>query len=125
VWRDTYTAQIVKNRIEDTIVVSRNDIEELKRVFHDDTTIVNNNDAAREKVRQLKIGDSYDRYIGSVANTAGITFFEKNFADTKVSNTPAMVYRYLGFGGRMFAAPFVTPQIGWIKYWDNKNVKLP
>jgi hypothetical protein len=125
VWRDTYMAQIVKNRIEDTIVVTQDDIEEAKRVFYADTAIVNNNGAAREKIFQLKTSDAFDRYIGNVANDAEITFFEKNFNDTKVTGTTTLVYRYLGFGGRMFAVPFVVPQTGWIKYWDNKNVNLP
>jgi 23S rRNA pseudoU1915 N3-methylase RlmH len=125
VWRDTYTAQIVKNRIEDTVTVTQKEIEELKRTFYNDTLIVNNDAAAREKMKQLKLNDAFDRYIGAAATNAEITFYEKNFTGTKVSTTTAMVYRYLGFGGRMFAVPFVPPQIGWIKYWDNKNVKLP
>jgi hypothetical protein len=125
VWRDTYLAQIVKDRIEDTIVVTQNDIEDVKRLFRTDSLIVQDNNAAREKVRQLKTSDAFDRYIGDVANNTEITFFEKNFAAAQVTGTTSLVYRYLGFGGRMFAAPFVTPQIGWVKYWVNKKVTLP
>ncbi|MFA6440650.1 MAG: hypothetical protein WCX28_15200, partial [Bacteriovoracaceae bacterium] len=125
VWRETYSAQIVKNHIEDTIVVSQNELEELKRVFHNDTTIVNDNAVARAKLMQMKSTDAIDRYIGTVANNSEITFFEKNFTETLVSGTNSMVYRYLGFGGRMFAVPFVSPQTGWIRYWNKKDVKLP
>jgi hypothetical protein len=74
---------------------------------------------------QIKRSDLLDRIVGSVANGTEITFYEKNFNDVQVTTAPSLVYRYLGFGGRMFAVPFVIPQTGWIKYWDNKDVKLP
>lgn len=125
VWRDTYLSQIVRSRIEDTINVSQNEIEEIKRVFRNDTSIVNNNDIAKLKLKELKLKDHLDRFIGDIANGTEITFYEKNFKDVQVSATPSMVYRYLGFGGRMFAAPFVTPQLGWMNYRKDKNVKLP
>ena len=125
VWRDSYLSQMVRNRTEDTVVVSQNDIEELKRIFYNDTSIVNNNTVAKEKMKQLKIQNNLDRYVGTIANGTEIIFYEKNFKDVQVSSTASLVYRYLGFGGRMFAVPFVTPQTGWINYWQNKDVKLP
>jgi hypothetical protein len=125
VWRDSYLSQFVRNRSEDTVSVSQNDIEELRRVMRNDTSIINNTSAARERMLQIKRSDLLDRIVGSVANGTEITFYEKNFNDVQVTTAPSLVYRYLGFGGRMFAVPFVIPQTGWIKYWDNKDVKLP
>jgi hypothetical protein len=42
VWRDSYLSQFVRNRSEDTVSVSQNDIEELRRVMRNDTSIINN-----------------------------------------------------------------------------------
>ena len=125
VWRDVYVSNSVRKMAEDTITVSQNDIEELRRVFRTDTAIVNNNDVAREKLKQLKTDDILNRAIGEVANGTEITFYEKNFKEVQVGTAASLVYRYLGFGGRMFAVPFVTPQLGWINYWKNKDVILP
>ncbi|GEM_PF-2907699 len=125
VWRDAYLSQIIKSRVEDTVNVSLNEIEEIKRVFRNDTAIVNNNDIAKEKMKELKTKELLDRFVGSVANNVEITFYEKNFKDVQVSSTTSMVFRYLGFGGRMFAVPFVAPQLGWINHWQNRDVKLP
>ncbi len=125
VWRDSYLSQFVRNKTEDTITATQNEIEELRRIYRNDTSIVNNSAAASEKLLQLKRINALDRLVGSVANGTEITFFEKNFNEVKVSSAPSLVYRYLGFGGRMFAVPFVVPQTGWINYWNNKNVKLP
>jgi hypothetical protein len=124
-WRDNFLAQIVKSRIADTLVVSQNDIEELRRAFPHDTAIVFNNTIAKETTKQLKTTGALDQFIGGIANGTEITFYEENFKNVQASTTTSLVYRYLGFGGRMFAVPFVTPQLGWIKYWKNKDVKLP
>ena len=125
VWSDSYISQLVRNRTMDTVTVSQNEIEELRRVFRNDTSIVNNNDAAREKMKQMKMQNDLDKLVGTTANGTEVTFYEKNFKEIEVSATTSLVYRYLGFGGRMFAAPFVVPQLGWINYWKNKDVKLP
>jgi hypothetical protein len=36
-----------------------------------------------------------------------------------------MTYRILGFGGRMFAAPFVTRQVDWIEVENPEKMPLP
>ncbi len=125
VWRDVYSASLVRKRISDTVTVSAEEVKELQRLFSSDTSIARNDSIATLKLREMKTSDALDRYVGTIANSTEITFFEQNFTSVKVSNTPSLVYRYLGFGGRMFAAPFVAPQIGWINYWNNKNIQLP
>lgn len=125
VWRDSYLSQIMTKRIEDTVAVNQRDVEEVRRAFSKDTSLIFNNDKAIAKSKELKSMDRVDHIVGDVANSTEITFYKENFAKVTVSATPSMVFRYLGFGGRMFAAPFVIPQLGWIKYWHEKNVKLP
>jgi hypothetical protein len=36
-----------------------------------------------------------------------------------------MTYRILGFGGRMFAAPFVSRQVDWINIENPETIPLP
>ncbi|HAP35134.1 MAG TPA: hypothetical protein DCQ28_04020, partial [Bacteroidetes bacterium] len=125
VWRDSYLSQIVKNKIGDTITVSQNEIEELRREFSNDTSLIFDNNKAIARTKEIKTIGTIDRIIGSVANSTEITFYEQNFKDVHVSSTPSMIFRILGFGGRMPAVPFVIPQLGWINYWQNKDIKFP
>lgn len=125
VWRDSYLSQIVKKKIGDTVTVSQTEIEELRRVFSNDTSLIFDNNKAIAKTKEIKTIGNIDRLIGSVANSTEITFYEKNFKDVHVSDTPSMVFRILGFGGRMPAVPFVIPQHDWINYWQNKDGKFP
>lgn len=125
VWRDAYRAQIVRSRINDTIAVTRGEIDEIRRVFGSDTSIARNDDKAKEKVFEIKSNLSVDRTAGAIANATTIKVYEENFRNLRVSSTPSMVFRYIGFGGRMFAVPFVIPQTGWIRFWDTRNISLP
>jgi hypothetical protein len=125
VWRDAYRAQIVRSKINDTVVISREEMEEIRRVFRSDTSIVMNDDKAREKAFEVKSNSLADRRAGEIANTTVIRIYEENFKNLRVTTTPSMVFRYLGFGGRMFAVPFVVPQTGWIRYWKTPSIPLP
>lgn len=125
VWRDAFTAQYVRGRISDTVTVTKEEVEELRRVFGNDTSIVRNEETARARMKELKTGNLLDRFVGTAANDVSITIYEQNLKNVQVSQIPSMVFRYLGFGGRMFAVPFVIPLTGWINYWNTQNVKLP
>lgn len=125
VWRDVYMAQHLRNIVGDTIAVEPWEIEEIRKIFHSDTSIVNNTAHAAAKMKELKIAESLNKLVGATANTVAITFYKKNFDAMKVTAIPSMVFRFLGFGGRMFAVPFVVPQTGWIRYWNNKELILP
>jgi len=125
VWRDAYRAQIVRSKINDTVVISREEMEEIRRVFKNDTSIVMNDDKAREKAFEVKSNLFADRIVGEIANSTAIRIYGENFRNLRLTATPSMVFRYLGFGGRMFAVPFVIPQTGWTRYWKTQSVPLP
>jgi hypothetical protein len=125
VWRDAYLAQSVRSRINDTVAITNHDIEAIRRVFRNDTAIVNNEEKAREKVFEIKSNDFVDRIAGETANTTRISIHLQNMKDLSVTATPSMVFRFLGFGGRMFAVPFVIPQTGWVQYWQDGKTVLP
>lgn len=125
VWRDAYASQYVRGLIIDTVAVTREEVEALRRIFHNDTSIVRNEEAALAKMKEIKTRDLLDRFVGAAANDIDITIYEQNVKNVQVSQTPSMVFRYLGFGGRMFAVPFVVPQVGWVNYWNTRNMILP
>lgn len=84
-------------------------------------TLQRNSSYARLQ-KQKKLLDSY---IAQCAQEQGYTIFADRLKMLKVSTVPMMTYRILGFGGKMFAAPFVNPQIDWMDEENPKKNPLP
>ena len=55
-----------------------------------------------------------DLFLAQVGEKRGFDVFQDRLARIKVTPIPMMSFRILGFGGRMFAMPFVDRQIDWI-----------
>ncbi len=125
IWRESFIAQSMRNRLVDTLSASDAEMDELRSMMKQDSVTLSDPAAAAEKVKQVKGGLLKDRYVGTTANGTAITVFEKNFEETSVTGTTSMVFRYLGFGGRMFAVPLVIPQTGWVRFWNEEKVQLP
>lgn len=79
----------------------------------------------RTAIRKGKLQAFLNHSLGKYANKYDVEIYGKNLETTDVTHIPAMVYRFLGFGGRMFAAPFLDIQVEWINNWDRKDVVLP
>jgi hypothetical protein len=124
-WRDWYLAQMYKNTIGDTLTASQEEVENEKWRLRNDSLAMQDTSTARASVIAMKLRYFSDRKLGKLADKFGITVYEKNLAALPVSTVPAMVYRYLGFGGRMFAVPLTEPNIQWVNFWERKNLRLP
>jgi predicted transcriptional regulator len=124
-WRDWYLAQLYKNTIEDTLSASQQEVENEKWRMRYDSLAQQDTSKARASVIAMKLKYIADRKLGALADKFGITVYEKNVEALKVTTVPAMVYRYLGFGGRMFAVPLTEPNIQWVNFWERKNLRLP
>ncbi|MGE5313358.1 MAG: hypothetical protein ACM3Q4_01540 [Acidobacteriota bacterium] len=124
-WRDWYLAQTYKNTIEDTIRISQRDVENEKWRMLRDTVMAEDTSKARQSLAAARTRYVSDRLLGSLADRYGITIYEKNLSAVKVTSAPALVYRYLGFGGRMFAVPLTEPNVQWVNFWKRKNLQLP
>lgn len=91
--------------------------------------------AVRSQVRDWStkyLADLMRRYVGAVADPAGrarglldtfiaqsardrgFDIYEDRLRQIPVTPVPMMTFRTLGFGGRMFAAPFVEKLIDWV-----------
>jgi hypothetical protein len=75
--------------------------------------------------RLLKQKRLLDAFIAKSAQDRGYAVYADRLKILKVSTVPMMTYRILGFGGRMFAVPFVTPQVDWIEVENPEKIPLP
>jgi hypothetical protein len=53
-------------------------------------------------------------FLAQSGESRGYSIFQDRLTRVKVSQVPMMTFRVLGFGGRMFAVPFVDRQIEWL-----------
>jgi parvulin-like peptidyl-prolyl isomerase len=80
---------------------------------------------AASAARRLKQKKTLDIFIAKSAQQRGFDIYEDRLKLLNVTKTPMMTYRILGFGGRMFAAPFVTRQVDWIEVENPEKMPLP
>jgi hypothetical protein len=73
----------------------------------------------------LKRKKILDAFIAKSAQQRGYDIYEDRLKLLKVTSAPMMTYRILGFGGRMFAAPFVSRLIDWIDVENPEKIPLP
>jgi len=71
-----------------------------------------------------KLRNSIIKYSVDLARKYGITINENILKDTPVTNLNSVVYRYIGFGGKITAVPMMTPFTGWVEPWK-KNSNTP
>ena len=67
------------------------------------------NELLRQKEKRL-----LNLFLAQAGESRGYTIFQDRLSRMKVSPIPMMTFRILGFGGRMFAVPFVDRQIEWL-----------
>ena len=90
-----------------------------------DSTFTSAMHTAASAARRLKQKKSLDVFIAKSAQQRGFDVYTDRLKLLRVNNTPMMTYRILGFGGRMFAAPFVTRQVDWIEVENPEKMPLP
>ncbi len=77
------------------------------------------------EARLIKQERMLNVFIAKSAQQRGYTIFADRLKQLPVSHVPMMTYRILGFGGRMFAAPFVTRQVDWVGVENPETIPLP
>jgi hypothetical protein len=74
-------------------------------------------------VKFKKINDAISRYTVSKAVELGVEINSDYFEQLKISNINAIVFKHLGFGGKVTAVPLLTPFFEWATPWlENQNV---
>ena len=90
-----------------------------------DSTFTSSMQTAASAARRLKQKRRVDIFIAKSAQQRGFDVYTDRLKLLHVSNTPMMTYRILGFGGKMFAAPFVTRQVDWMEVENPEKIPLP
>jgi len=65
-----------------------------------------------------------DRTV-ELANKYSVDVNHKLLENLEVTNTTTVIYRYLGFGGRILAVPMTIPNYNWVKPWLEQENLIP
>jgi hypothetical protein len=90
-----------------------------------DSVFTSSMQTAASAARRVKQKKTIDISIAKRAQQRGFEIYADRLKLLHVSTIPMMTYRILGFGGRMFAAPFVSRQVDWIGIENPETVPLP
>jgi hypothetical protein len=72
-----------------------------------------------------KLKNPFNPHISSLAGKYGITINEEVLAEIKSTNVNAVVFKYLGFGGRILAVPIINPVAEWITDYKEETQLNP
>ena len=90
-----------------------------------DSAFTSSMQTAASTARRLKQKKNLDVFIAKSAQERGFDVYADRLKLLQVTKTPMMTYRILGFGGKMFAAPFVTRQVDWMNIENPETIPLP
>lgn len=79
-----------------------------------DTSLFRRKQAAEQELLRMKQKRTMDVFLAQVGEKRGFEIYQERLTNIKVTSSPMMTFRLLGFGGRMFAVPFVDRQIDWL-----------
>jgi hypothetical protein len=82
-------------------------------------------DSVATMVTSQKVRRSTAELVAHLARSERVEIYDDRLGQVKVDRTPMMTYRLLGFGGRMFAVPFVRPQTDWIELLPPSGPPVP
>jgi parvulin-like peptidyl-prolyl isomerase len=79
-----------------------------------DTSLARRFAEARKETLGMKQRRALTLRLAALAKEKGVDVYEDRLKALTVSPIPMMTFRILGFGGRMLAVPFVTPELDWL-----------
>jgi parvulin-like peptidyl-prolyl isomerase len=90
-----------------------------------DTSFTNRFARASQDLLRMKQRRAVTLFTAQSAESRGYQVFSDRLTSVSVTPIPMLSYRMLGFGGRMFASPFVTPRLEWLDVEAPKEKILP
>jgi parvulin-like peptidyl-prolyl isomerase len=90
-----------------------------------DTSFEARKQSAREELGRMKQKRTLDLFLAQIGQERGFMVYEDRLKQIEVSPIPMMTFRLLGFGGRMFAVPFVQKQLDWLDIEPPQERILP
>lgn len=90
-----------------------------------DTSFASRFSAAKQELLRMKQKRQLTLFLSQVASRRGFELYEGQLDRIQVTPIPMVTYRLLGFGGRMFAVPFVEKQVEWLEVEPPKGTIVP
>ncbi|MEK6571638.1 MAG: peptidyl-prolyl cis-trans isomerase, partial [Bacteroidota bacterium] len=78
-----------------------------------DTSLIARKEKAAQEVLRMKQRKLLMLFLAQVGEQRGFDIYQERLAQIRATPTPMMTFRILGFGGRMFAVPFVERRLDW------------
>ncbi len=72
-----------------------------------------------------KFDETFFKYIAGLAEKGKVSINQEALKEVDVINIPMFTFRYIGFGGRITALPYLGPWYEWVKYANNKLGLIP
>jgi hypothetical protein len=79
----------------------------------------------RKNLAYKKSADFFIDYTIKLANKYGVEINEQLLKSIELSDMNLLVYRYMGFGGRIPAVPMVLPFNEWYQPWKESKKLMP
>jgi parvulin-like peptidyl-prolyl isomerase len=80
---------------------------------------------ARRELLSMKQRRKLNLFLASAGQKRGFVIYDDRLRQIHVSPIPMLAYRFLGFGGRMFAVPFVERNVDWISIEPPSETNVP
>ena len=79
----------------------------------------------KEELMMKEFNNKFFKYIAKLVEESKLSINESVLKKLNVVNIPMFTYKYIGFGGRIAALPFLDAWYDWTKYIDKKSKVLP
>jgi parvulin-like peptidyl-prolyl isomerase len=90
-----------------------------------DTSFAGRFTRASRELLQMKQRRAVTLFTAQSAANRGVDVYSERLKLLTVTPLPMLSYRLLGFGGRMFEVPFVSPKVEWLDVEPPKEKILP
>lgn len=95
----------------------------------DSTKTGNNFNFEKDQIKDVLLAEKFNqkffKYIAELAEKYQYAINTKNLKNIKVNDIPMFTYKYIGFGGRIAAMPFLDAWYDWVYYLNKKSNALP
>jgi parvulin-like peptidyl-prolyl isomerase len=82
-------------------------------------------ESIRRDVLEKKFNEKFYRYIAGLSDKYGVTVNYDLLKKLNVINIPMFTYKYIGFGGKITALPYIGPWYEWTNYVQRKAWLIP
>ena len=128
-WRSYYLCNALRNRMLDNIHVTDDELlinfQSKKKEFAKISDSVELKEKLKYEIKQKKFNKSITDKTIELANKYSVEVNHKLLENLEVTNTTTVIYRYLGFGGRILAVPMTIPNYNWVKPWLEQEPLIP